>query len=379
MKKGKLFLISTIPLSLYFFEGQITFLKKSFNVSIVSSDGELLHSIAKSEKVSYHILNVKREISIFNDIISLISFIKLFYKERPNFIHCNTPKASFLALVAGYFCRIPKRLYFVHGLRFEGAIGFKKSLLIFMEKLSCFFATDVMAVSNGVKDILENRITTKKVKVVGSGSSNGIDTKKFTVEKYNSTELKMSLGIKEETYVFGFVGRLVKDKGINELVNVFDKLNSNYSNIKLLLVGSFEDELDPLDALTKKKITTNDNILSVGFQKDIKPFLNLMNLFVFPSYREGFGMVLMEAGAMQVPCISSNITGCNEIIINCVTGFLMPPKNEAELFIKMEYSILNKQEMKEMGAKARESIKKRFEQQKVWNQYLREYNKIYSA
>ena len=379
MKKGKLFIITTIPLSLYFFEGQVTFLKKSFNVSLVSSDGDLLHSIAKSEKVNYHILNVKREISIFNDIISLISFIKLFYKERPNFIHCNTPKASFLALFAGYFCRVPKRLYFVHGLRYEGTIGFKKRLLMFMEKLSCFFATDVIAVSNGVKGILENSITTKKVKVVGSGSSNGIDTKKFTVEKYNSTELKMSLGIKEEAYVFGFVGRLVKDKGINELVNVFDKLNSNYNNIKLLLVGPYEDELDPLDALTKMKITTNKNILFVGFQKDIKPFLNLMNIFVFPSYREGFGMVLMEAGAMQVPCISSNITGCNEIIIENVTGLLIPSKNEDELHAKMEYSILHKPEMKKMGINAEQSIKKRFEQVTVWNQYLREYNKIYST
>jgi glycosyltransferase involved in cell wall biosynthesis len=379
MNKGKLFIITTIPLSLFFFEGQITFLKKSFNVALVSSDGELLHSIAKSEKVKYHMLNVKREISFLNDIISLILFVKLFYKEKPNFIHCNTPKASFLALFAGYFCRVPKRLYFVHGLRYEGYKGFKRRLLMFMEKLSCFFATDIIAVSYGVKNIMEEQITPKKVIVVGSGSSNGIDTKKFVIEKFSSSELKMSLGIQEEDYVFGFVGRLVKDKGVNELVNVFDKLNANYKNIKLILVGPYEDELDPLNSLTKKKIESNKNIVSVGFQRDVRSFLGVMNLFVFPSYREGFGIVLMEAGAMQIPCISSNITGCNEIIIEKVTGLLMPSKNQDALYAKMEYSILNKLEMKEMGINAEQSIKKRFEQHSVWSQYLKEYNKIYNS
>lgn len=379
MKKGKLFIITTIPLSLFFFEGQITFLKKSFNVSLVSSDGALLHSIAKSEKVNYHILNVKREISLLNDIISLILFVKLFYKEKPNFIHCNTPKASFLALFAGYLCSVPKRLYFVHGLRYEGNKGFKRRLLMFMEKLSCFFATDIISVSYGVKKIVEEQITSKNVIVVGSGSSNGIDTEKFIIEKYSSFELKMSLGIQEEDYVFGFVGRLVKDKGINELVNVFDKLNANYKNIKLVLVGPYEDELDPLNSLTKKKIESNKNILSVGFQKNVRSFLGVMNLFVFPSYREGFGIVLMEAGAMQIPCISSNITGCNEIILEKVTGLLIPSKNKDALYAKMEYSILNKLEMKGMGINAEQSIKKRFEQLSVWNQYLKEYNKIYNS
>ena len=248
-----------------------------------------------------------------------------------------------------------------------------------MEKLSCFFATDIISVSYGVKKIVEEQITSKNVIVVGSGSSNGIDTEKFIIEKYSSFELKMSLGIQEEDYVFGFVGRLVKDKGINELVNVFDKLNANYKNIKLVLVGPYEDELDPLNSLTKKKIESNKNILSVGFQKNVRSFLGVMNLFVFPSYREGFGIVLMEAGAMQIPCISSNITGCNEIILEKVTGLLIPSKNKDALYAKMEYSILNKLEMKGMGINAEQSIKKRFEQLSVWNQSLKEYNKIYNS
>jgi glycosyltransferase involved in cell wall biosynthesis len=376
MNKKKFFLITTIPLSLSFFKGQISFLKKEFNISLISSKGELLHSIAESEGVNYHELNVKREISLFRDIVSLFFFIKLFYKEKPNFIHCNTPKASFLALFAGYICRVPKRLYFVHGLRYQGAQGFKRRFLMFMEKSACFFATDIIAVSNGVKNTLHKEIKVIKVIVVGHGSSNGINTSKFNIEKNDTSEFKNNLGIKKEDYVFGFVGRLVKDKGINELVEAFDKLNSNFKNSKLLLVGSYEDELDPLKELTKKKIELNNNILTVGFQSDIKPFLSVMDLFVFPSYREGFGVVLMEAGAMEIPCISSNIIGCNEIIIKGVNGLLIPPRDEKELYVKMEHSILNKKEIKKMGVNARESIKERFEQIDVWNKYLKTYNNV---
>lgn len=379
MNQRKLFLITTIPLSLYFFKGQISFLKEKFDISLISSDGELLHAIAESEKVNFHILNVKREISLFNDIISLISFVKLFYREKPSFIHCNTPKASFLALFAGYLCSVPKRLYFIHGLRYQGATGFKRKLLMFMEKLSCFFATDIIAVSNGVKDTLQKEINIKKISVIGSGSSNGIDTKKFNVKKYDLSLLKESLKIKEEDYVFGFVGRLVKDKGINELVEVFDELNNKYKNIKLLLVGPYEDELDPLRSSTKKEIELNKNILPVGFQGDIKPFLAIMNLFVFPSYREGFGMVLMEAGAMQLPSISSDIIGCNEVVINGETGILIPPKDKKKLYEKMEYSILNKLEMKKKGMNAEKSIKERFEQIDVWNKYIVKYIEIYNS
>lgn len=345
-------------------------------MSLISSGEDLLYNIANYEKVNYHAINIKRDISILDDIKSLISFIKIFKREKPNFIHCNTPKASFIGLLAGYLCNVPNRLYFVHGLRYHGSNGIKRKFLMLMERLSCFFATNIIAVSNSVKNSMKNELKVDNVKVVGFGSSNGIDTTKFKKNKYNIKSIRKELGIQEVDFVYGFVGRLVGDKGINELVEAFVKLDKTYVNIKLLLVGPFENELDPLKETTKKVINDNQNIILAGYQKDVKPYLAIMNLFVFPSYREGFGIVLMEAAAMQLPSIASNIIGCNEVVIDGETGILIPPKNEVELYNTMEYSNLNKSEFIQMGLKAEKVIKKRFSHEDVWAKYLREYKEI---
>ena len=345
-------------------------------MSLISSGEDLLYNIANYEKVNYHAINIKRDISILDDIKSLISFIKIFKREKPNFIHCNTPKASFIGLLAGYLCNVPNRLYFVHCLRYHGSNGRKRKFLMLMERLSCFFATNIIAVSNSVKNSMKNELKVDNVKVVGFGSSNGIDTTKFKKNKYNIKSIRKELGIQEVDFVYGFVGRLVGDKGINELVEAFVKLDKTYVNIKLLLVGPFENELDPLKETTKKVINDNQNIILAGYQKDVKPYLAIMNLFVFPSYREGFGIVLMEAAAMQLPSIASNIIGCNEVVIDGETGILIPPKNEVELYNTMEYSNLNKSEFIQMGLKAEKVIKKRFSHEDVWAKYLREYKEI---
>jgi glycosyltransferase involved in cell wall biosynthesis len=374
--KKKLFLITTIPLSLIFFKGQISYLKKVFDVSLISGGEDLLYKIANYEKVNYYAINIKRDISILDDIKSLISFIKIFKKEKPNFIHCNTPKASFIGLLAGYLCNVPNRLYFVHGLRYHGSYGGKRKLLMLMERLSCFFATNIIAVSNGVKNTMINELKVNNVKVVGYGSSNGIDTKKFNKNKFNIKSIRKELGIQEMDFVYGFVGRLVGDKGINELVEAFVKLDKTYERVKLLLVGPLENELDPLKESIKKVINDNKNIVLTGYQEDVKPYLAVMDVFVFPSYREGFGIVLMEAAAMQIPSIASDIIGCNEVIIDGETGILIPPANEVELFNKMEYANLNKSKVIEMGLKAEKSIKKRFSHEIVWDNYLNEYREI---
>src|SRR6185312_342487 len=147
-------------------------------------------------------------------------------------------------------------------------------------------------------------------------------------------QLRQELNIKASDFVFVFVGRLVKDKGINELVSAFSKLQ--IQNARLLLVGNFEPELDPLFSETLQRIQSNPNIFSVGFQKDVRPYFSISNALVFPSYREGFPNVVMQAGAMELPSIVSNINGCNEIIKNGVNGIIIPPKNEDELFKAMK-------------------------------------------
>lgn len=334
MQKNKLFLITTVPISLIFFKDQIAQLNKDFDVTLISSPGKELEATAELEGVKYQPLTMKRDISIKNDIISLLKFLYLFAREQPNVIHCNTPKASLLGLLAGFITRIPVRIYYIHGLRYEGASGRKRKLLIVLEKLSCICATHIIAVSYGIKQKVKNELTDKKISVIHHGSANGMPVEEFLTENYDDSAIRESYDITKQDFVFGFVGRLVADKGINELVYAFNMLEQE--NVKLVLVGGYEHELDPLSQETLDIIRRNPNILELGFQNDVKKFLAIMDLFVSPSYREGFGLSVLEANLMKVPVLVTYITGYSEIVQEGKNGFFVNPKDTLALFSKME-------------------------------------------
>jgi len=334
MKKNKFFLITTVPMSLSFFKGQIGKLSKDFDITLISSPGEELEQIAYAESVKYSAIHMKRDIAIKDDILSLLKFLWLFIRQRPDIIHCNTPKGSLLGLVAGYITRVPVRIYYVHGLRYEGATGKKRQLLVVLEKLNCFCATHIIAVSHGIKQKVQDELTSKKVSVIHHGSANGMPVKEFLTENYDDYAIRKSYGITKQDFVFGFVGRLVADKGINELVHAFNMFEQK--NVKLVIVGRYEHELDPLNQETLDIIKANPNIIEMGFQKDVKKFLAIMDLFVSPSYREGFGLSVLEANLMKVPVLVTSITGYSEIVREGKNGFFVNPKDTLELFNKMQ-------------------------------------------
>ena len=377
MHKKKLFLVTTIPLSLVFFKGQLLILRDEFDVTLISSPEEQLFKTATFNKVKSYGIVMKREISILNDFLSLFKLIVYFYRNKPDIVHGNTPKGSFLSMIGSWLCRVPTRVYYVHGLRYQGAIGFKKKMLIYMESISCKLATDIFAVSRGVKEVMyEDGITKKKINLIWNGSINGINAEFFNPEIIECITLQEQYKIKVDDFVFGFIGRIVADKGINELVWAFKKLNELYPSSKLLLVGDYEHNLDPLLPEIKIEIEQNKNIIVVGFQKDIRPFYKLMNLFVFPSYREGFGISLMEAAAMNIPAISSDIIGCNEIIEHNLNGFLIPSKNKKALLEKMKFSIENKDKINVMSTLTRDIIISKFEQKQLWRKTMDVYKQI---
>jgi len=372
--KKKFIIVTTVSDSLPFFKGQINVLKERFDVELVSAPGKYLDAMCNMHTVKGHEVSMKREISIINDFWSLLKLIVLFFKLKPFIVHGNTPKASLLSMVAAWVTRVPKRIYYVHGLRYYGEIGKKKQLLMFLEKVSCYFATHVIAVSQGVKDGLkEDNLCKKDILLIGNGSVNGIDLSYFDPAKTDSKAVRNAHSIGENDFVFGFVGRLVGDKGVNELVGAFKQLNQIHKNIKLILIGRFENELDPLQEETIDEIGNNKNIINAGFQKDVRPFLAAMNIFSFPSYREGFGIVLMEASAMNIPSISSNILGCNEVIFKDVNGFLIESKNQQVLLDKMGYCIQNPEKINEMAKLSREIVKDKFEQKELWQKSLKVY------
>ena len=243
-----------------------------------------------------------------------------------------------------------------------------------MERISCRCATEVMCVSNGIKEVLiEDKITQKQPIVIWNGSVKGIDTIKFNPDNFkDNSNLKQQYNLDENDFILTFVGRIVKDKGINELIEAVKNLHSKYTNIKLLLIGEFENAGNPVSDVTKKIIDESDFIIATGLQSNIAAFLSITDLFVFPSYREGFGLSLMEAGAMGVPSIASDIPGCNEVVIDGETGILISSHSSQAIIDSIDNLYNNRELLNKIKSNCRNSIIERYEQNKLW-QYYREF------
>jgi glycosyltransferase involved in cell wall biosynthesis len=378
--KKKLIRITTVPISLHkLIRGQMKFMSDYYEVIAVSSSDKILDTVSKNENVRVEVIEMTREITLAKDIKALWGMYKLLRREKPLIVHTHTPKAGIVGMMAAWLARVPIRLHTVAGLPLMEATGGKRKLLNLVEKFTYAFANRVYPNSYGLYDFIvsEKLCSDKKLKVIGSGSSNGIDSSYFDPAKYtdiDKSSLRKSLNIGENDFVFVFVGRLVKDKGINELVSAFSKLAND--RCKLLLVGSFENELDPLLPETVTEIDNNSKIISVGYQDDVRPYLSISDCLAFPSYREGFPNVVMQAGAMGLPSIVTDINGCNEIIINGENGVIIPAKDENALFDAMKHFIEHFEDIERMASKARKVIVDRYEQKAVWEAMLAEYKRL---
>ncbi|MBF4486004.1 MULTISPECIES: glycosyltransferase family 4 protein [unclassified Flavobacterium] len=378
---NKIIRLSTVPISLnVLLKGQLEFLNKHYNVIAVSGKGIDLNQVVSREGVEVFSVEMERKISPVKDFVSLVKLYFYFKKERPLIVHSITPKAGLLSMTAAKFAGVPIRIHTFTGLIFPSKQGLFQKILILMDKLLCLWATNIYPEGEGVKnDLINYKITKKPLKVIGNGNVNGIDTNYFNPGLFNLQDIiqeRNKLGISENDFVFVFVGRLVKDKGINELINAFSKFQYNYKNVKLLLVGPFEDDLDPLNTETIKTIKESENIISVGFQNDVRAYYAMADTLVFPSYREGFPNVVMQAGAMGLPSIVTNINGCNEIIIEHENGIIIPVKDSASIYDAMEKMLTDKEYCYKLGTNARISIISRYEQQLVWNAILSEYKSL---
>ena len=376
----KLIRITTIPMSLkHLLKGQMSFMvKNGFEVIMISADGKEVKDVIENEKCKHFIIPFTRKITPLKDLIATFSLYRLLVKEKPYIVHTHTPKAGVVGMIASFLARVPVRLHTVAGLPLTETVGLKRVVLNLVEKLTYYCSTKVYPNSFGLKNIiLKNRFTTEdKLGVIGIGSSNGIDTSYFNPKLFSNDEknkLKSELGIEKNDFVFIFVGRLVTDKGINELVEAFNELCSGLRGIKLLLVGPFEDEIDPLSEKTKLLISNHDKIISTGYQNDVRPFFAISNSLVFPSYREGFPNVVMQSGAMGLPSIVTDINGCNEIIQTDYNGIVVPSKDIESLKRAMLRIFQDKQLYLKCSAKSRFAIVNNYEQKLYWKALLNEY------
>ena len=376
----KLIRITTVPISLdKLLSGQLGYMNQFYTVIGVSSDQEYLQRVGEKENIEVEAIEMTRQITPMQDLVSVYKLYRFFKKQKPFIVHTHTPKAGTVGMLAAKLAGVPHRLHTIAGLPLLEATGSKRKLLNFVEKATYLCATKIYPNSFGLNTIIiqEKFCSPDKLKVLGNGSTNGIDTAFFNAEKFSLEEkisLKEKLGILPDDFVFIFVGRLVSDKGINELIKAFKKIESK--NSKLLLVGALETELDPLFPETLHEIEVNPNIISVGYQNDVRPYFAISAALVFPSYREGFPNVVMQAGAMGLPSIVTNINGCNEIIIEGKNGVIIPVKNTPAIYDAMQRMISEAHFWQELQNNARSMIVDRYEQEVVWNAILKEYNLI---
>ncbi|PTL98739.1 MAG: glycosyltransferase family 1 protein [Bacteroidetes bacterium] len=362
-------------------KGQLRFMNQYFDVLAVSSGGGTFDDVAKHEGVKTQALTMSRTITPFKDLKSLFLLYKLFKKEKPFIVHTHTPKAGTLGMIAAKLAGVPHRLHTIAGLPLLITTGPKRLLLNIVEKITYACASKIYPNSFAMKDIIiKNKFTKEsKLKVIEKGSTNGVDTSHFDPNLFDEAskiKLQNELAINKEDTVFVFIGRIVKDKGMNELMHTFAKLNLDYPNTKLLLVGPFEDHLNPLLPETYDLIKNHESIIHVGYQKDVRPYFAISDILAFPSYREGFPNVVMQAGSMGLVSIVTDINGCNEIIENGMNGLIIPPKNENALFEAMKYMINHPEERNNMANSSRSKIVKNYQQKIVWNALLNEYQNL---
>ena len=375
----KLVRITTVPLSLEkLLEDQPQYFAQFYDVTLISSDQERLERLGKAQGVATHAIPLTRTISPFHDLRCLYQMFRFFKREKPDIVHTHTPKAGIIGMLAAYMARVPVKMHTVAGLPLMEAKGFKRRLLMAVEKITYRCADWVYPNAQGLLSFIEENqmCSSSKIKILGKGSSNGIDTAFFDpiqIPKAETNTLKVNLKIAPEDFVFSFVGRLVGDKGVNELVEAFVLLSEQYPNIKLLLVGPEEKALDPLNRETTKHISAHPSIISVGYQNDIRPYLAVSDCFVFPSYREGFPNVVLQAAAMEVPCIVSNINGCNEIIQDQKNGWWVPPKSVTPLVQTMEDALTNSVKRKAFKKQLRPQIIAHYGRQHFWELLKKEY------
>lgn len=375
-KKIKIIRTSTIPTSLdTFCRDTLRHLSEKYEVVVVSSPGEALDKIARREGVRTIAVPMSRRISLIKDLVSLVRLVSVFRRERPDMVHSITPKAGLLCMMAAWLCRVPVRLHTFTGLVFPTSHGFRRLLLMFTDWLTCACATHVVPEGQGVKNDLERYgITRKPMEVLGYGNVRGVD-----MDYYSRTPEVMRKAEelrRKDLFTFIFVGRIVRDKGIEELVEAFEQLQYDCPRTRLVLVGRFEQDIDPVSEETLRKIEDNHCIECVGMQKDVRPWYAASDMLVLPSYREGFPNVVLEAGAMGVPAIVTNINGSREIIKDGENGLVVYAHSVTSLYDSMLWSADSPYIVAMMARTVRDVINERYNKQFVEKCLFDYYDKI---
>lgn len=366
--------VFTVPFSITYFVGkQFEYLQKKSGSQffVACSDPMQLTAMENEYNFTAIPIDISRNINPLKDLKAIYQLYRFIKKNEINTVVGHSPKGGMVAMISAYLSGISNRIYFRHGIFYETSKGIKQFIFKNVDRISGTLATKVVCVSNAVaeRSVIDNLNKSSKNFLLGKGTCNGVDTlHRFNRENYSLAQilnLRQKYSIKDNDRVVGFVGRLVHDKGIDELIQAWQIIKQKNQNVKLILVGPLE-ERDSILEETKKTILEDATIIFTDYCKDAAPLYNLMDIFILPTYREGFPTVVLEASAMELPIVITKATGCEEAIIENETGIFIENNTES-IADGIQYYLDNTIMAKEHGTNGRIFVEKNFQQEKIWD------------
>lgn len=380
----KLLIAVTSPKSYTLIKGQGRYLvNQGYEVVFVSGKDNSIKELAESEGMKYVELSLKREISIFDDLIGIWKAVKILRTHKPNLVNASTPKSGLIFMIASFFFPRIYPIFTLRGLRSDTLRGIKRIIVTFFEKLTCSLARNIIVISPSLRKHCVDRGIVKLDKsiVLGRGSSNGVEVEKFSLNEHNiaaGKEIRNYFKIPNDGVVFGFIGRIVKDKGIIEIFEAFERMILQKSEVYLIIVGEFEDA-DPIPDDIVLRMKQQKRVFFIGFQENVAAVLTIFDVLILYSYREGFGNVCIEASSASKPIIVSNIPGAKDTVINNRTGLLVKERNVEALFNAMRYYMENSDIRKKHGIAGRKFVLENFGSEKIWGELSGLYKRLLSG
>jgi glycosyltransferase involved in cell wall biosynthesis len=372
----KMLIVSTTPVCFATFaKGQAKFLSQYYRVELISSSSSQNKSIEEHEGVKLNVVEMSRQISPLQDFRSLWQLFVFFRKHKPDVVYSFTPKAGLLSMTASFFAGVQLRMHNIIGMPLMETKGIKHFILKKIEAITYLFSNKLLCNSHGLKEYINSNLLKKPITVIAGGSINGVDMQYFkdTFSSQDKNKIKEELSIDKNDFVLTYVGRVVKDKGIDELIEAFIGLQVQQKSLKLLIVGEVEKHFNPINKSSLEHLKCNAKIIFRPFANDIRPYLAVSNVLVLPSYREGLPNILLEAGSFGLPLIASDINGCNEVVRHRENGLLVEKKNIKALRGSIKQLVENEALYQQFKRNARKMIQDRFEQNLFYQALLREF------
>lgn len=364
----------TIPLTYCFSIETISLLRdKGYGVTLISSHKNELIEVAEKLNVDFRHIELCRDYNFIKDISALIKLVIILRNMKPDIVVGATPKAALISMIAGRLARIKHRIYHIFGLPYETAYGIKRKILTTIERITSFFASEIIPISSSINEVYVTKFPSlkNKLRILGSLTVGGVDTTRFNKENLISkTEfVKSELGIPNDNLVIGFVARLTKDKGVGDFIEMWNIIKTEREKVVVLIIGT-SDERDNFDKQKLQDFIDQTRVFHIKSSSEIEKYFSIMDIFVHSSHREGFGNVIAEASSMKIPVVAYNVTGCKDSVQSGSSGILVENGDISSLATEVITLIDSSEKRRTLGVNGRKFIKENFARNIVANNFI---------